>query len=92
LTSIVTGYSEAVKTRMEGSAPVSTDFTEHSVISFKCLEFWKNDVKVVKLNELFIPYHVSSFLLCALLWNMNKVWFQHKIKYVYISFINMNQN
>jgi len=26
---IVTGYSQAVKTRVERSAPVSTDFMEH---------------------------------------------------------------
>ena len=63
MTSLVTGYSEAVKTRMEGSATVSTDFTEHSVISFKYVACCKNDVKVVKLNKLFIPYHVPSFFI-----------------------------
>ena len=48
--SIVTGYSEAVKTRVERCAPVNTDFMEYSIISFKYLAYWKNDIKFVDYN------------------------------------------
>jgi hypothetical protein len=84
ITSIVTGHSEVVATRVERCAAVNTDVTEHSVNSCKQLLYGETDIKAVELNELYIPYYVPLFVLCAILWKMNKVWFQHKIKYVYI--------
>jgi len=48
------------------SAPVSTDFMEHSVISFKYLAHWKNDIKVIEFNVLYISYHVPLFCIMCL--------------------------
>jgi len=61
ITSLVTGHSEAVKTRVERSAAVTTDVTEHSVNSFEDLVYWATDIKVVELNEQYIPYYVPLF-------------------------------
>lgn len=61
VTSIVTGYSEAVKTRVGRCASVTTDVTEHSVNSLKHMACWETDIKDVELNELHILYHASLF-------------------------------
>jgi hypothetical protein len=61
ITSIVTGHSEAAATRVERCAAVTTDVMEHSVNSCKHLVYWKTDIKVVQLNELYIPYYVPLF-------------------------------
>ena len=76
-TYIVTGYSVAVKTRVKRCAPVSTDFMKYSIISFKYLAYWKNDMKIVYFNELYIPIHVLFCIMCRFV--ENKVSFQHKI-------------
>jgi hypothetical protein len=61
ITSVVTGHSEAVATRVERCAAVTTDVTEHSVDYFKHLVYGEIDIKVVELNELYIPYYVPLF-------------------------------
>jgi hypothetical protein len=61
ITSAVTGHSEAVATRVERCAAVTTDVMEHSINSFKHLVYWEIDIKVVELNELYIPYYVPLF-------------------------------
>ena len=61
ITSVVTEYSEAVKTRVERCASVPTDVMLHSVISFKHLVCWESDIKVVELNELYVLHHVPLF-------------------------------
>jgi hypothetical protein len=60
ITSTVTGYSEAVKTRMERCASVSMDVMEHS----EHLAYWETVIKVVQLNELYAPYYVP--MLCVM--------------------------
>jgi len=61
ITSIVTGHSEAVGTRVERCAAVTADVMEHSKNFFEDLVYWENDIKVVELNELYIPYYVPLF-------------------------------
>ena len=61
ITSIVTEHSEAVKTRVGRCAAVITDVTEHSIHSFEDLVYWETDIKVVELNELYIPHYVPLF-------------------------------
>lgn len=64
ITSIVTGYLEAVKTRVENCAPVTMDGTEHSVNSLKHMAYWETYIKDVELNELHVLCHAS--LLCIM--------------------------
>jgi hypothetical protein len=64
ITSIVTGYSEAVKTRVARCAPVTMDVMEHSVNPCEHLAYWETVIKAVELNELYAPYYVP--MLCIM--------------------------
>ena len=61
ITSIVTGHSEAVATGVKRCVAVTTDVMEHTINSFEDLVYWETDIKVVELNELYIPYYVPLF-------------------------------
>jgi len=70
ITSVVTGHSEAVATRVERCAAVTTDATEHSGNSFKHLVYWETGIKFIELNELYIPYYVPLFcIMCQFVKN-----------------------
>jgi hypothetical protein len=52
---------------------------------FKYPSDWESDVKFVECIDIYI-FHIMyhCFVLCDLLWKMNKAGFQHKVKYLYI--------